>query len=136
MMRSADAMVQLCEPATARLSRADRHFCLALAYRALGKEDAAEAERRQLQLEAGDTHACFYAMIYAQWGDKRSALQWLATAERLRDPMLQDLNVEPLYDPLRGEPEFKALLQRLHFPQVGAAPPPATGSLGAAADRA
>ena len=121
MLHRADAMRQLCEPTTVRLTESDRHFCLALAYHALGRAEAAQAEQRRLQAAGGEAMACIQAIIYAQWGDARAALGWLATAERLRDPMLQDLNVDPLYDPLRNEPEFRSLLGRLSFPRQGAA---------------
>jgi hypothetical protein len=46
---------------------------------------------------------CQYAAIYAQWGDRASALEWLETAMRVRDPGLENLKVDPLMDPLRNE---------------------------------
>ena len=36
----------------------------------------------------GDAFAYQYATIYAQWGDRAKALEWLDTAVRLRDPGL------------------------------------------------
>jgi serine/threonine protein kinase/TolB-like protein/Tfp pilus assembly protein PilF len=135
MLHRADAMTEMCEPATARLSESDRHFCLALAYHALGRQKAAEAEQRRLHALAGDALACIHAIIYAQWGDTRSALSWLGTAERLHDPMLQDLNSDPLYDPLRNEPEFRALLQHLNFTGRGRGAPRVTVTPDAAENR-
>jgi len=116
MLKRPDLMVQMCESASTPLSIDDRHFCLALAYRVIGRGAAAETELRQLQAKEGDALACTYALVHAQWGQTREALDWLATAERLRDPKLQDLKTDPMYDPLRKEPEFKGLLQRLNFP--------------------
>ena len=57
-----------------------------------------------------------YAYVYAQWGDTRAALDWLATAERTRASALQNLKVRWFLDPIRNEPEFKALESRLNFP--------------------
>jgi hypothetical protein len=70
-----------------------------------------------------------------KWGDTRSALSWLGTAERLHDPMLQDVNSDPLYDPLRNEPEFRALLQHLNFMGRGRGAPRVTVTPDAAEDR-
>jgi hypothetical protein len=52
----------------------------------------------------------------ANWGDTRAALDWLATAERTGASALERIKVTWLLDPVRNEPEFKALEQRLHFP--------------------
>jgi len=35
---------------------------------------------------------------------------------RLRDPALENLQADPRMDPLRMEPRFMTILQRLHFP--------------------
>jgi hypothetical protein len=54
--------------------------------------------------------------VPAQWGDARAALGWLATAERTRSSALETIKIAPLLDPIRDEPAFKALEQRLNFP--------------------
>jgi hypothetical protein len=64
----------------------------------------------------GEPRAVSYAGLYSQWGDKRTALGWLATAERTRASALETLHTSWLLDPLRTEPQFKALEQRLNFP--------------------
>ncbi len=91
------------------------HDCLAEAYRALGR--VADSEK-QLELFKGQENpvlnAVGIAAIYAQWGDKASALQWLTTAERTHSPWLQ-LCADWEFDPIRNEPEFQALLHRLHW---------------------
>jgi hypothetical protein len=55
-------------------------------------------------------------LIYAQRGDAGTALTWLETALRWRDPGLQDLKMDPLLDPLRREPRFQAINRELKFP--------------------
>lgn len=44
------------------------------------------------------------------------ALEWLETALRLRDPGLEQLKTDPLLDPLRHEPRFRAIETALRFP--------------------
>jgi uncharacterized protein HemY len=62
------------------------------------------------------TAAYQYATVYAQWGDRAQALEWLETALRLRDPGLEMLKTDPLLDPLRQEPRFQAIERQLKFP--------------------
>jgi hypothetical protein len=66
--------------------------------------------------ESGDAMAYQYASIYAQWGDRPKALDWLEKAFRLKDPGLAWLKVDELLDPLRNEPSFKEIETKLHFP--------------------
>jgi hypothetical protein len=40
----------------------------------------------------------------------------LTKTEQLRDPSLIALKVDPLLDPIRSEPQFKAMLARMKFP--------------------
>jgi hypothetical protein len=54
--------------------------------------------------------------VYAQWGDRAKALEWLETALRLRDPGLIFLKTDPLLDPPRKEPRFQAVARQLKFP--------------------
>ena len=57
-----------------------------------------------------------HATIYAQWGNTGQALAWLDSAMRLQDPGMEQLKVDPLLDPLRGEPRFQAYQRKLQFP--------------------
>ena len=52
-------------------------------------------------------------MVYTQWGNIAKALKWLETAYRVRDPGLIELKVDPLLDPLRQEPRYKAIERKL-----------------------
>jgi len=112
-----DLARRTCESPTTVIADDSRHWCLAMAYHALRMQAEAQAELRKLQvLGWGDARAVSYAELYSQWGDTRSALDWLATAERTRAAALASLKVTSLLDPIRNEPEFKALEQRLNFP--------------------
>jgi TolB-like protein/Flp pilus assembly protein TadD len=90
--------------------------CLAAIYGKLGRQADAEAVLSKMKAENGDTAAYQYATIYAAWGDRANALDWLETAWRLRDPGLQSLKTDPLLDPLRKEPRFQAVMRELKFP--------------------
>ena len=86
---------------------------LALADHALGHQAAAEADLTRVQAALGDDAASNYAEIYAQWGMKAEALRWFDKAVRTRSPGLLDVRLDPLLDPIRGEPQFKVSLARL-----------------------
>jgi tetratricopeptide (TPR) repeat protein len=90
--------------------------CLAVIYDKLRQHADAEAELSKVKAAQGDAMAYQYATIYAQWGNLPKALEWLETAMRLRDPGLVNLKTDPLLDPLRQEPRFKAIERELKFP--------------------
>jgi TolB-like protein/Flp pilus assembly protein TadD len=92
-------------------------WCLAVVYDKLGRHSDAEAELAKVKAALGDASAYQYATIYAQWGDRAKALEWLDTAMRLRDPGLYSLKTDQLLDPLRKEPRFQAIERALKFPQ-------------------
>ena len=74
--------------------------CLAVIYDKLGRHADAEAELAKMKAALGDTAAYQYATIYAQWGNRPKALEWLETALRLRDPGLVDSEDRPAHGPL------------------------------------
>jgi TolB-like protein/Tfp pilus assembly protein PilF len=90
--------------------------CLVVTYDKLGRHAEAEAILTKLKAKAGDAAAYQYTGIYAQLGSSADALQWLATAMRLRDPGLEYLKTDPLLDPLRKDARFVALTRELKFP--------------------
>ena len=105
-----------CESPSTPLDDDDRYQCLAMAYHALGRQVDAERELEKFKAMDGDTAAYELAGIYAQFGNRTSALQWLAKAEQLRDSGLQQLRVDWTLDPIRNEPQFKAIEARMKFP--------------------
>jgi tetratricopeptide (TPR) repeat protein len=90
--------------------------CLSVIYDKVGRHADAEAELAKLKAENGDDTAYQYATIYAQWGERAQALEWLETALRLRDGGLVQVKTDPLLDPLRREPRFQAIQRQLKFP--------------------
>jgi TolB-like protein/tetratricopeptide (TPR) repeat protein len=91
-------------------------WCLSVIYDKLGRHADAEAVLAKYHAAEGDGAAYQYATIYAQWGNRAKALEWLETALRLRDPGLVELKTDPLLDPLRKEPRFQAIERELKFP--------------------
>jgi TolB-like protein/cytochrome c-type biogenesis protein CcmH/NrfG len=90
--------------------------CLAAVYAKLGRRSDAESTLAKFKAAGGDAGAYQYAQIYAQWGNTAQALDWLQTAQRLRDGGLALLKTDPLLDPLRKEPRFQAIERELKFP--------------------
>jgi TolB-like protein/Tfp pilus assembly protein PilF len=107
---------QLCESPATPFDEDYRHFYLAEIYHALGRQADAERALKESQALDGDTGAYSYATVLAQIGDTPAALQWLNKAVQLRDPLLSLLKVDWQLDPIRNEPQFKAILGRMKFP--------------------
>jgi serine/threonine-protein kinase len=59
--------------------------------------------------------AASFAVIHLGLGETHRALECLEKGCELRESQLTAIKVHPVYDPLRGEPRFHALLRRLRF---------------------
>ena len=59
----------------------------------------------------------YLANAYVGLNDRDHAFEWLGKAEALHSVSLTSLKVDPLYDPLRSDPRFAALLHEMNFPQ-------------------
>jgi TolB-like protein/Tfp pilus assembly protein PilF len=87
----------------------------AIVLRRLGDTAGARAALAGLIAEGADGSAYQLAQIYAQWGNRDAAFTALDTALRLNDPGLLAMKVDPLLDPLRGDPRFSQRLARMGF---------------------
>ena len=72
------------------------------------------AELHRLALER-PVHSTSFALVHLGLGEKHEALTWLERAVDARENQVVALKVHPVYDELRPEPRFKALLSKLHF---------------------
>ena len=70
-------------------------------------------ERRRSQAYVGGV-----ALAHASLGlgDHDRAISWLQQAAEERDGQMTHLNALFLYDPLRADPRFQALLKKMNFP--------------------
>jgi len=76
------------------------------------KEVAAELEEKR---KTGYVSPVELAMIYIALGDAQKALDWVENAIEDRRGWSAYLRVHPVLDPLRGEPRYAALVERMKF---------------------
>jgi TolB-like protein/DNA-binding winged helix-turn-helix (wHTH) protein/Tfp pilus assembly protein PilF len=90
---------------------------LGYAYALSGREEEVEKVLYDLRRMSGRryTSPCDYALIYAGLGDKDKAFEWLERAYR-EHSVLTQLNVDPRWDRLRGDPRFVDLMKRTGQP--------------------
>lgn len=78
-----------------------------------------EAQRfiRKLESERSKRYINSGKMIiaYLGYGDREQALSWIEKGLDERSSTLVYLKVDPVYDPLRSEPRFQAVLSKLNF---------------------
>jgi serine/threonine-protein kinase len=80
-----------------------------------GDRDAARAISRELEALGAERYvpAFHHALVHIGLGDTDQAFAALERAEGERADVLAFASVEPLFDPLRADPRFDALLRRL-----------------------
>ena len=84
-------------------------------YAVSGQPAAARKILSQLQQMSKDQYvpSLYIAMVHTGLGDKNEAFAWLDKAYAERCEYLVYLPTDPMADPLRSDPRFPALLQRL-----------------------
>jgi TolB-like protein/DNA-binding winged helix-turn-helix (wHTH) protein/Tfp pilus assembly protein PilF len=87
-------------------------------YAASGKKTEARAILHSLESKSQFNYVSPYliASIYSQLGEKDEAFNWLEKAFDRRDG-ISYMVADPMMDPLRSDPRFADLIQRLHLPQ-------------------
>jgi hypothetical protein len=55
------------------------------------------------------------ALTYAQAGEIDSAIEWLEKGYTNREPLMVYLNNDFQWDPLRSDPRFQKLINRMNF---------------------
>ena len=91
---------------------------LVAAYAASGREQEANEALRQLQHLWANSFVSPVEFVYAYagLGRKSDALDWLEKAYEERSVWVSWLKVDPMWDPLRSNPRFQALYQKMNFP--------------------
>ncbi len=87
----------------------------AISYHHLQQKDESVAALQTLISTTGESASYQIAMVYAQWGDADNAMTWLERGYAIRDPGLQYMNQAFQFDPIRDDPRFQALLQKMNF---------------------
>ena len=88
----------------------------ALALQKLGRLEEANSFLARLDLEDNQEFATVQrADIYAQRNEADLAMQSLDLAYELGDPGLSQVLVDPFLDPLRDDPRFIQLVEKLGF---------------------
>ena len=57
------------------------------------------------------------ALFYYSLGENNQAMEWLNKSYEAKDFWLATLRVDPIWDPMRNEPEFQKLMKKMDFPQ-------------------
>jgi serine/threonine-protein kinase len=81
-----------------------------------GDSAGARAKLEELQSEYGDSAIYQQAQILAQMQRGDDALAAIERALEVRDPGLISMPTDPFVDPIRGNPRFAAVKEKLRFP--------------------
>jgi adenylate cyclase len=57
------------------------------------------------------------ALVYYSLGDTQSGMEWLNKSYEAKDFWLATLRVDPIWDPMRNDPEFQKLMKKMDFPR-------------------
>jgi len=87
----------------------------AMSYHHLQQKDEAVAALQSLISTMGESASYQIAAVYAQWGDPDNAMSWLERGYNIRDPGLQYINMDFLFDPISEDPRFQAFLRKMNF---------------------
>ena len=88
-------------------------------YALMGRRSEARALLDSLRMEGQIfvSDPIYMAEVSSALGEQDAALEQLEIAFENGSMFIYYLKVRPLFDPLRGNPRFKALLRRLNFPE-------------------
>ena len=93
---------------------------LVVAKTKLGNKNFAQQALAELDKVNPDRQGLAYdrALVYLATGNNEEALHWLEQSYADRDGAnLSWINVEPILDPLHGDPRFEALVQKVIAPK-------------------
>jgi serine/threonine protein kinase/Tfp pilus assembly protein PilF len=103
---------------TRAVATPDKNFMVGLAHALAGRQAEARAvldfllERRRSRY----VPSTMIAVVYGGLGEVDNAFAWLDRAYDERALLLGEAAVESMYDPLRADPRFAALLRRMSLP--------------------
>jgi len=82
-----------------------------------GRRTEAEQLLRELEMARGEGYVSpvAFAILYIGLGNRPEALNWAERAYDERRGWLAYVNVNPIFDPLRTEPRFTALVKKMRL---------------------
>jgi len=86
---------------------------LGWAYGLAGKKPEAEQMLKKLLAERSETQPCDIASVYTGLGDQDRALDWLEKAYQARDLSMREIRMNPAWTPLRDNPRFRQLVEKI-----------------------
>ncbi|MHC4192243.1 MAG: tetratricopeptide repeat protein [Planctomycetota bacterium] len=88
-------------------------------YALSGRKDEAKTLLKELHKRAASEYVLptFFAEVYASLGNTDEAFRWLERAYQERNWEMLFLRTSPRWDPLRSDPRFDDLVQRMRFPE-------------------
>jgi tetratricopeptide (TPR) repeat protein len=92
-------------------------LCLAGAYDRLGRKKEADAALEEAIKQYAGSEAFWIALMFADRRQDTQAFEWLDRAYRQKDPAIQYIKMTPDLDPLKGDPRYKALIDKMHLPE-------------------
>ena len=115
----ADAVVEMEKAATLSGRIADYLGGLGHAYALAGRTADARKVLDELKTRSTQRYVSWrdIAVIEASLGEKNEAFAALEKAYQLRDSGIVFMKVDPLFDPLRSDARFPALLRRIGLPE-------------------
>jgi TolB-like protein/Tfp pilus assembly protein PilF len=90
---------------------------LSYGYAIAGRAEEAKKTLEKVSQKDRDLAPYNMALVDISRGDFKSALTDLTTAFNSHAIQMMVLSVDPALDPIRGEPEFKALMKKMNFAQ-------------------
>jgi len=97
-------------------NEAYRRFELALAYYARGDRSAADAALAEMVARDRNLLAYQIAEVYAWRGETDKAFEWLQISYDNHDTGTLSLLIDPLMRSLRGDPRYKAMVEKIGLP--------------------
>ncbi len=100
------------------LGAAAHRLLAAAAYAKIGKTEEARKILQEVESawKPGDPMSHLIGIVHARLGEKDAAFEWLEKAFQERANFLVYFKVHPLFDVLRGDPRFDALVKRIGIP--------------------
>jgi TolB-like protein/DNA-binding winged helix-turn-helix (wHTH) protein len=92
-------------------------LCLAGVYDRLGRKKEADAALEVAIKDYAGSEAFWIALMFADRRQDTQAFEWLDRAYRQKDPAIEYMKMTPDLDPLKGDPRYKALIDKMHLPE-------------------